>query len=131
MLLRLTTTCLCAAGVILLATLRPVRLEIVRPVLREPVMEVSAPRSEPARDRSSLSIVDAVAEAVERMPQAELASLLALRPDEFVSSLDDRAVDSDTTLEQVFASRQLYAGAYLDLTVSSDRRERRVLVLLH
>jgi hypothetical protein len=131
MLLRLITMCLCAAGVILLATLQPVRFEIVQRVLREPMANGSAQRPEPGRDRLSLSIVDAVAEAVERMPRAELVSLLALRPDEYVSSLDDRAVDSDTTLEQVFASRQLYAGAYLDLTVLSDRSERRVLVLLH
>jgi hypothetical protein len=131
MLLRLTMTCVCVAGVIMLARIHPVRLEIVRPVLREPVTEVRASRSEAGGDRSSLSIVDAVAEAVERMPRAELASLLALRPDEYVSSLNDRAVDSDTTLEEVFASRQLYAGAYLDLTVSTDRSERRVLVLLH
>jgi hypothetical protein len=131
MLLRLTMTCLCAVGVILLARVQPVRLEIVRPVLREPVLEADPGRVAPRRDIGSLSVVDAVAEAVVQMQRAELATLLALKPDEYVSSLNDRAVDSDTTLEQMFASRRLYEGEYLDLTVSRSTGERRVLVLLH
>jgi len=131
MLLRLTMTCLCVVGVILLVRIQPVRLEIVRPVLREPVLEVEPGRAAPRRDLGSLSVVDAVAEAVVQMPRAELATLLALKPDEYVTSLNDRAVDSDTTLEQMFASRRLYEGEYLDLTVSRPTSERRVLVLLH
>lgn len=130
MLLRLTMTCLCAVGVILLARIEPVRLEIVRPVLREPVLEAEPGRA-PRREIGSLSVVDAVAEAVVQMPRAELTALLALKPNEYVSSLNDRAVDSDTTLEQMFASRRLYEGEYLDLTVSRPSGERRVLVLLH
>jgi hypothetical protein len=131
MLLRLTMTCLCAVGVILLARVQPVRLEIVRPVLRVPMLEVEPGRAAPQRDIGSLSVVDAVAEAVVQMPRAELATLLALKPGEYVSSLNDRGVDSDTTLEQIFASRHLYDGEYLDLSVSSATSERRVLVLLH
>jgi hypothetical protein len=131
MLLRLTTTCLCAAGVILLATMRPVRLEIVCPVLREPLPLADAVRSAPRRDAESLSIVDAVAEAVEHMPRAELAALLALKPDEYVSALNDRGVDAETTLEEIFASRRLYDREYLDLSVSTTTSQRRVLVLLH
>ncbi|HSS01749.1 MAG TPA: hypothetical protein VLM79_32050 [Kofleriaceae bacterium] len=131
MLLRLTMTCLCVAGVILLARMQPVRLEIVRPVLREPVLEADPGRAASRHEIGSLSVVDAVADAIVQMPRAELASLLALKPGEYVSSLNDRAVDSDTTLDQIFASRRLFDGEYLDLSVSSATSERRVLVLLH
>jgi hypothetical protein len=126
MLLRLTTTCLCAAGVILLATRQPVRLEIVRPRC-ERQLGVEAARSDPRREPLPLSVVD----VVDRMTPADLASLVALKPGERVTAINDRPTDSDLATEVVIASQRLHAGEYLDLTVASLARERRVLVLLH
>jgi S1-C subfamily serine protease len=127
MLLRLTTTCLCAAGVFLLATLHPVRLEIVRPApcLREPGGEMA--RSGLRRNPSPLSVVD----VVDRMTPADLASLVALKPGERVTAVNDRPADSDVATEVVIASQGRHAGEYLDLTVASAMGERRVLLLLH
>ena len=122
MLLRLTTTALCAAGVLLLATLEPVRLEIVRPA----PCDVAAVRSG-SRNEPSLSVVD----VVERMAPADLASLVALKPGERVTAINDRPLDSDLVAGSLIASQGLRAGEYLDLTVSSGTTERRVLVLLH
>ncbi len=121
MLLRLTTTALCAAGVLLLATLEPVRLEIVRPA---PC--VAAVRSG-SRNDPSLRVVD----VTERMARADLASLVALKPGERVTAINDRPLDDDLAAGSLIASEGLRAGAYLDVTVSGGTEERRVLVLLH
>jgi hypothetical protein len=127
MLLRLTTTCLCAAGVFLLATLQPVRLEIVRPAPCTREAGDEAARSRPRRDPLPLSVVD----VVDGMTPAGLASLVALNPGERVTAINDRPTDSELATEVVIASQGLHAGEYLDLTVASATRERRVLLLLH
>jgi hypothetical protein len=127
MLLRLTTTCLCAAGVFLLATLQPIRVEIVRPAPCAREAGVEAARSGPRRDPLSLSVVD----VVDRMTPADLASLVALNPGERVTALNDRPTDAELAKEVAIASQGLHAGEYLDLTVASATGERRVLLLLH
>ena len=119
MLLRLLTTGLCAAGVILLATFQPVRLEVVRPEVVLP-----APRENPA---PPLSVVD----AVEQVGAAQLAELVHLKADERVSSINDHPLDEDLPVSVAIAALPLRAGGYVDLTVTSANGERRVLVLLH
>jgi hypothetical protein len=119
MLLRLLTTGLCAAGVILLATFQPVRLEVVRPEVVRP-----APRENPA---PPLSVVD----AVEQVGAAQLAELVHLKADERVSSINDHPLDDDLPVSVAIAALPLRAGGYVDLTVTSANGERRVLVLLH
>jgi hypothetical protein len=121
MLLRLTTIALCAAGVILLATLEPIRLEIVRPAPRDLATAGSSSRN------SSLSVVD----VAEGMAPADLASLVTLKPGERVTAINDRPLGSDLSAGSLIASQGLRAGEYLDLTVSGTTAERRVLVLLH
>jgi hypothetical protein len=119
MLLRLLTTGLCAAAVILLATFQPVRLEVVRPQVVLPV-----PRDNPA---PPLSVVD----ALERVGAAQLADLVHLKPHERVSAVNDRLLDDDLPIREAIAALPLRAGGYIDLTVSGATGERRVLVLLH
>lgn len=119
MLLRLLTTGLCAAGVILLATFQPVRLEVVRPEVVRP-----APRDNPA---PPLSVVD----AAEQVGAAQLAELVHLKPDERVSAINDRPLADDQPMSEAIEALPLRAGRYVDVTVTSATSERRVLVLLH
>ena len=82
----------------------------------------------PCGDRASpVSVVD-VANGV--APEG-LASLVHLRPTEWVIAINDRAVDTDLPLEALFASLVPRAGTFIDLTVTSASGERRVLILLH
>jgi hypothetical protein len=60
-----------------------------------------------------------------------LASLVHLRPTEWVIAINDRAVDTDLPMEALFASLVPRAGGFIDLTVTSASGERRVLILLH
>jgi hypothetical protein len=116
--LRLVSTGLCAACVVLLATFEPVRIETPP---APPVSEIAP---------SPLSIVDALAELAPS-GLASLIHLAHLAPDERIQAINDRPLDSDLEAGAQLASLALHAGEYVDLTVSNGATERRVLVLLH
>lgn len=123
MLLRLLTTALCAACVVLLATL-PVRIAVMAPAVAPP------PASAPCRlDRGPppLAVVDVAA----GVAPSGLVELLHLRPGERITAIDDRALDPDLPAGPLLAELAPRQGGFLDLTVSSSSTERRVLVLLH
>ena len=122
LLFRLLTTGVCVACVVMLATFRPVRVVHMAPPMVPPRSEA------PCGDRAPpVSVVD-VGNGV---APGGLASLVHLRPTEWVSAINDRAVDTDLPLEAVFASLVPHPGEFVDLTVSSASSERRVLILLH
>ena len=123
LLLRLLTTGVCVACVVMLATIRPVRIEVAAPVAaRSP-----APPAAPVRARvGRLSVVD-VAPGVTR---SALATLVGLRPDERVTAVNDQAVDEDLDADLLITS-MARPGGFLDLTVSGTPIERRVLLLIH
>jgi hypothetical protein len=120
MLLRLLTFGLCAAGVILLATVQPVRLEVIPP---EPP-EVAPVVREPT---PGLRIVD----VAEQVGPAKLAEIVYLKGGERVSAINDRPVADDQLAIEAISALPLRAGQYVDLTVTGATGERRVLVLLH
>lgn len=109
-------TGLCAASVVLLATIEPLRIEVMRQTV--------------LRDRDSSPAVSVVDVSSNVAPGA-LAALLHLRPYERVSAINDRPFDDDLAALEVIATLAPHTGEYLDLTVSSDSDERRVLVLMH
>lgn len=115
-LFRLLTTGVCVACVVALATIEPVRVEVIpRAVVHD-------------HDRAPpVSVLD-VAHGV--APGA-LAALVHLRPNEWVSAINDRALYSDLPADWQIALLAPHAGEFLDLTVSSATAERRVLVLVH
>ena len=120
--LRLLTTGLCAASVVMLATFHPVRFV--------PVYVETMPRSAlpDGRDRPPpVSVVDVAAGVA---PSAVLA-LVHRGPDEVIRAVDDRVVNDDVEAGAIIASLAPPAGGFVDLTVSSAGTERRVLVLLH
>jgi hypothetical protein len=150
LLFRLLTTGLCVVCVVLLATIQPARLcrmDRVRSHMRQAVTLAPADGSRSAEEPGSgspcrdsprrnggasgalppVSVVD-VASGV---APASLAGLVHLGPGERVSAIDDRAVDSDLEAGAWIASLAPHAGEFLDLTVSSETTERRVLVLMH
>jgi len=131
MLFRLLTTGVCVACVVMLATIRPIRVEEIPPGVSGYPPQVNPCREGPGggcEDRApSVSTVD-VAHGV--APGA-LAALLHLRPTEWVSAVNDRTVDSDLPIDALIAPLAPHAGEFLDLTVASATSERRVLVLLH
>ena len=63
-------------------------------------------------------------------PEA-LIRLVHLRPDERVSAINDRPLDTDLLAGAWIASHAPSAGEFLDLTISSATSERRVLMLMH
>ncbi len=115
MLLRLLSIGLCAAGVVLIATVHPVRLEVIAPAA------VIQDRMPP------LSVVDVATQVA----PAGLAELVHLRPEEWISAINDRPLTGEYMVSEVIASLGPRAGEYVDLTVSSRTTERRVLVLMH
>jgi hypothetical protein len=121
LLFRLLTTGVCVACVVMLATIRPVRVVQMAPMIPPPNEALREDRAPP------VSVVD-VANGV--APEG-LASLVHLRPTEWVIAINDRAVDTDLPLEALFASLVPRAGEFIDLTVTSAAGERRVLILLH
>lgn len=114
LLFRLLTTGVCVACVVLLATLRPVRVEVTQPA----VIHDRAP---------PVSVVD-VASGV---APGVLASLVHLQPTEWVSAINDHALGSDLEAGALIALLAPHTGEFIDLTVSSATSERRVLVLMH
>jgi hypothetical protein len=119
MLLRLVSTGLCAACVVLLATFQPIRLESPSSPLPSP-----APGRQPT---PPLSVVDASAQVA----PSELAALAHLATGEWVRAINDRPLDGELEPAELLAQRVPRAGEYLDLTVSNGTAERRVLVLIH
>lgn len=123
LLLRLLTTGVCVACVVMLATIRPVRVEVAAPA----VAPAPASPSAVIRDRAPrLSVVDVAAGVA---PSA-LAPLVGLRPSERVSAINDQPVDEDLDADLLIRSLAR-PGGFLDLTVSGRATERRVLVLMH
>jgi len=126
LLFRLLTTAVCVACVVMLATIHPARIVQLAPPM--PPRNEAGCRGAPCGDRAPpVSVVD-VANGV--APEG-LASLVHLRPTEWVIAINDRAVDTDLPLEALFASLVPRAGEFIDLTVTSASGERRVLILLH
>lgn len=121
-LLRLTSTALCATCVVLLATFEPLRIVV-------PPAGAPAPLPAPCRDEhvQPLTVIDAAASAVVR----DLAALLKLRPGERVTAVNDAPLAPDVAPLDAILELPFVRGSYLDLTVSSEMTERRVLVLLH
>lgn len=64
------------------------------------------------------------------VPPAQIAALIPLGPGEHVSAVNDRVPASDLEVGALIASLPR-RGEFLDLTVASAHRDRRVLVLLH
>lgn len=123
LLLRLLTTGVCVACVVMLATIHPVRVEVVRPE----AAPAPAPPAAAVRDRSArLSVVDVAAGVA---PSA-LANLVGLRRDERISAINDQPLDEDLDADLLIRS-MARPGGFLDLTVASSETERRVLVLMH
>jgi hypothetical protein len=123
MLLRLLTMGLCTAMVVTLATWHPVHLE-VRPL---PIAAQASPQ--PSASVAPMRVVD-VAPGVAPI---ELAALVRLASDERITAVNDRAVDRELGLDNdvLIGSLAPRSGQFVDLTVSSLRGERRVLVLVH
>ena len=113
-LFRLLTTGVCVACVIMLTTLHPVCVEVTQP-------SVIPDRAPP------ISIIDVAGSVA---PGA-LASLVHLQPTEWVSAINDRALDCDQEADALIASLAPHTGEFLDLTVTSATTQRRVLLLMH
>ena len=122
LLLRLVTIALCAACVVLLASFQPVRIAVMPPA--------AAPTA-PAGCRSDrvppLTVVD-VAAIVTR---EQLSDQLHLRPYERITAVNDHPLARDLPVGSLIARLGPRPGEFLDLTVSTEWTERRVLVLLH
>jgi hypothetical protein len=116
MVLRLLMTGLCAACVVLVAGIQPFRIEVVQ----QTVVHERAPSP-------AVSVVD-IAHTV---APHEVPALLRLGVDEQVKAINDRPVGDGLPGEALIGELALRAGQYLDLTVSNDITERRVLVLVH
>jgi hypothetical protein len=134
LLVRLLTTALCVTCVVLIATFPPMR-SVVSPAAAPPIARPAlpsgpVPAAVPApgdRGAPRLSVID-VAEGI---APSQLAALIPLRPDEHVTAVNDRAVTGDLEAGAVIAARAPLRGGFVDLTVSTPRGERRVLILLH
>jgi hypothetical protein len=128
LLLRVLTTGVCVACVVMLATIHPVRIEVVaRAEAPAAAAALPAPLAAVIRDHTPrLSVVDVGAGVA---PSA-LATLVGLRSYERVSAVNDQPVDEDLDAELLIRS-MARPGGFLDLTVSGAATERRVLVLMH
>lgn len=97
------------------------------------LVSASAPAALPAptgacRFRSpDVNVVDVTAAA----PPELIAQLLRLAPDERVTSIDDRRMESDLAAGAWLASRRRASGGYIDVAIEGANHSRRVLVLLH
>jgi hypothetical protein len=111
--------------VVTLATWHPVHIELRPPPMAPPAQVLP----QPSVSVAPMRVVD-VASGVAPI---ELASLLRLAPDERIATLNDRAVDRELGLDNdvLVGSLAPRSGQFVDLTVSSARGERRVLVLVH
>jgi hypothetical protein len=81
-------------------------------------------------DRSPGGVPINVIDVAPGVPAAQIAGLIQLGPGEHVAAVNDRVAASDLEVGALIASLPR-RGDFLDLTVASPTRERRVLVLLH
>ncbi|HET7504344.1 MAG TPA: hypothetical protein VFK02_25155 [Kofleriaceae bacterium] len=124
MLLRLLTTGVCLVCVVMVAAALPLRVEVVRPVPAP--MSASALRA-PRDAAPALSVVDVAA----GVSPSALVSLLGLASNEWISAINDAPIYSDLEAGARVVAMAPRPGQFVDLTVSSRRTERRVLVLMH
>jgi hypothetical protein len=129
LLFRLLTTGVCVACVVMLASIRPARVEVRAPVELDPARLLAPCLLSSVRGERAppISVVD-VAHGV---TLDALAALVHLRPDERVSAINDRSLDRDRPARDSIAALAPHTGEFLDLTVASATTERRVLVLMH
>lgn len=141
LLLRLLTTGVCVVCMVMLATKERVRVEVA-PDLACYLSTVDGYGPPGPRGSTELPRGPGVARADRPPPVSvldvahgvgpeNLAGLVHLRSTEWVSEINDRALDPDLPLGYQIASLAPPAGGFLDLTVSSPTAERRVLVLIH
>src|SRR5262249_57626486 len=121
-LLRLVTTALCATCVVLLVTLQPVRLATppATPLPVEPGPCLGPPRSQ------ALTVVDVAS----RVTASQLGDLLHLNHGERITAVNDRPLTCGVAVAEQIADLAPRAGGYLDLTVTGEMTERRILVLM-
>jgi hypothetical protein len=117
MLFRVLTTGLCAACVFLLATLPPMRVEVVQPASIRPAVVERSP---------GLSVVDVAAEVA----PASIPALVRLARGEWVKAIDDQLPNDELEADELIRARARHGG-YLDLTVAGGANDRRVLLLIH
>jgi hypothetical protein len=122
-LLRLVTTALCAACVVLLVSFQPVRIVTApaSPLPIEPGPCLGPPRTQP------LTVIDVAA----GVTPPQLGELLHLRSDERITAVNDQPLTCAVAAPEQIAERAPRAGGYIDLTVTSEMAERRILVLMH
>lgn len=123
-LLRLVTTALCAACVVLLVTFQPVRIVTAPASPLPPIVPgpcLGPPRTQP------LTVIDVAA----GVTPSQLGELLHLRSDEHITAVNDRPLTCSVAVPEQIAERAPRAGGYIDLTVTSEMTERRILVLMH
>jgi hypothetical protein len=119
-LLRLVTTSLCAACIVLLVTFKPV------PVVMPPaaVPELGPCLLERAQP---LTVIDVAAGVTAPL----LGELLRLHAGERIVAVNDHRLGAEVAPASVIAALPPEPGGFIDLTVAGYRAERRVLVLLH
>ena len=117
MVFRLLTIGLCTACVILLATFRPVRVQVVRPAASAAAAREHAPQ---------VSVVDVAA----GVGSSSIPRLVRLARGEWIKAVNDQAPVDDAEAELMIGSLAR-RGGYLDLTVAGAGAERRVLMLIH
>lgn len=122
-LLRLVTTALCAACVALLVALPSARLAMPpsSPLTIEPGPCLGPPSTQP------LTVIDVAA----GVTPSRLGELLHLRTGERITAVNDQPLTCGIAVAEQIADRAPRPGGYLDLTVTSELTERRILVLMH
>jgi len=132
MLFRLLTTGVCVACVVMLATIRPIHLDVAPSAVSGYPPQVNPPCGErPGGGCEGRAPLVSTVDVAHGVAPGALAALLRLRPTEWVSTINDRTVDRDLPVDALIAPLAPHAGEFLDLTVASATSERRVLVLLH
>ena len=122
-LLRVVTTALCATSVVLLLIPQPVR--IVTPEATPlPIPELGRCRLERVQP---LTVIDVAA----GVTASQLDGLLHLHAGERITAVNDHPLARGVAPATLIGPLAPAPGGYLDLTVTGDATERRVLVLLH
>jgi hypothetical protein len=122
LLLRLLTIGMCIVCVVTLAAAPLVRVEVVRSVA-----VTASPPAGPRDGVRPLSVVDVAA----GVSPSALVPLLGLSRNEWISAIDDEPIYSDMEAGARVIELAPRPGQFVDLTVSSRKTERRVLVLMH
>jgi hypothetical protein len=124
MVLRLATLGLCAASAFMLATLRPVRVELGVPL---GPCELSSGALRPPAPAPGVTMVDVAA----GVSAASLPALIRLGRSERIAAINEHVLGPDRDIETLIAALAPHTGEYLDVTVTGGRADRRVLMLLH